>query len=100
MPHDHSIPDSQTGMDRCRLRRLDGLADMDEVLRQLADLLCVPLGCRNRSCRATERCAGGEGPPCVYEWHGVFVAHFEDQTRSVRAFWRRQRTLAAEMRAR
>ena len=96
--HDSSPPDARTDTASLGPRRLDGLADIDEVLRQLADLLWVPLG-RKRSCRATERCAGGKGPPCVYEWPDVFVAHFADRTRSVRVFWPRQRALAAEMRA-
>lgn len=84
---------------RRRRRRLDGLAEIDEVLRQLADLLCVPLGCRRRACRASERCAGGKGPPCVYEEWMVFVAHFETKTRDLRRFWARQRLLAREMQA-
>lgn len=82
-----------------RRRRLDGLAEIDEVLRQLADLLCVPLGCRRRACRASERCAGGKGPPCIYECVGAFAAHCKDRTRGVRRFWARQRRLAGEMQA-
>ena len=95
MTHELRSSDSQT-FPAPGQRRLDGLADIDEVLRQLADLLCVPHGCRRRACRASERCAGGAGPPCAYAEAEVFVTHFRERTRSVRRFWARQRRLAAE----
>jgi hypothetical protein len=99
MTDDRTTLDGDTGTAPRRLRRLDGLADIDEVLRQLSNLLCVPLGCRRRSCRETERCAGGAGPPCVYEEWTVFVAHFEAKTRDMRRFWARQRLLAEQISA-
>jgi hypothetical protein len=100
MTHADKASEARANTTRFRPPRLDGLADLDEVLRQLSDLLCVPLGCRRRSCRATERCVGGQGPPCVYEETAVFISHFEARTREVRVFWRRQHLLAAERQAR
>ena len=47
MTHDSPQPETQTPAPG---RRLDGLAELDEVLRQLSDLFGVPLGCREAGC--------------------------------------------------
>ncbi|HEX8166285.1 MAG TPA: hypothetical protein VF601_10930 [Beijerinckiaceae bacterium] len=80
------------------LRRisLEGLADIDDLMRQLSDLITFPVLCRRRACRATRRCQGGPGPPCLYECPDAFAANMQDGMREIRRFWQRQRAKAAQ----
>jgi hypothetical protein len=81
----------------CRGRRsAEGLADIDDLMRQLSDLLTYPALCRIRACRRAQRCRGGAGPPCLNEAPRVFAAAMSDRMRGIRRFWARQRRLAAE----
>jgi hypothetical protein len=84
----------------CRGRRsAEGLADIDDLMRQLSDLLTYPALCRIRACRRAQRCRGGAGPPCLNEAPRVFAAAMSDRMRGIRRFWARQRRLAAERQA-
>ena len=73
--------------------QLDGIADLDDLLRQLADLCTTAPFCRRKACRRADRCQGGKGPPCMYQWRKLFAAVMQDGLRDVRRFWRRQRAL-------
>jgi hypothetical protein len=82
---------------RCRpYRSADGIADIDDLMRQLSDLPAYAPVCRIRVCRRAERCQGGAGPPCLHEATRVFVEAIADRMRGTRRFWARQRRLAAE----
>jgi hypothetical protein len=91
MTHDSTPPNT-----RSNGRSLDGIADPSDLLRQLSDLFCLPLGCRRNACRRTERCHGGEGPPCFHEDRKFFAEAMQAGLRETRRFWKRQRALAAE----
>ena len=85
---------------RCRdFRSTEGIADIDDLMRQLSDLLTYAPFCRIRACRRAERCQGGAGPPCLNEATRVFVGAMSDRMRGTRRFWARQRQLAAERHA-
>lgn len=77
-------------------RSLDGIAEVSDLMRQLSDLFVLAPGCRRRACRLTERCQGGEGPPCFHEHRDLFVEAMRNGLRGTRRFWARQRALARE----
>jgi len=79
-----------------RFRSGEGLADIDDLMRQLSDLLVVPVLCRKRACRLAERCRGGPGPPCLHQYPDVFAVHVRGRMREMRRFWQRQRALATQ----
>jgi hypothetical protein len=96
-PHDRNPP-AKTGAPseprRARYRSFEGLADIDDVMRQLSDLAVFAPLCRRRACNRAGRCQGGYGPPCLFEAPEVFIAHIKGGTREMRRFWKRQRALA------
>ena len=77
----------------------EGLADIDDLMRQLSDLIAFPVLCRKRACRATRRCQGGYGPPCLFEYPEIFATHMQDGMREIRRFWQHQRKLNAQREA-
>ncbi|MDF3063739.1 MAG: hypothetical protein K0S06_3848 [Microvirga sp.] len=79
-----------------RHRSCEGIADIDEPMRQLSDLVVFAPFCRRRACRRAGRCRGGSGPPCLFEAPEVFVAPLQNGMREIRRFWSRQRALARE----
>jgi hypothetical protein len=79
-----------------RPRSLEGLPDIDDLVRQLSDFIDYPVLCRNRACRLSERCQGGYGPPCFDADREVFAEHMRNGLREMRRFWKRQRALAAQ----
>jgi hypothetical protein len=83
-----------------RFPSCEGLADIDDLMRQFSDLVVLPPLCRERACREAERCKGGYGPPCLHMYPDVFVAHIRGGMRELRRFWKRQRAMAAERDAR
>ena len=88
MTHDRRRLEDDRQPTEFRFRSCEGLADIDDLMRQLSDLLVVPVLCRKRACRLSERCRGGAGPPCLHEYP------------EMRRFWQRQRALAAQRNAR
>ncbi|SCY66085.1 hypothetical protein SAMN02927923_01865 [Microvirga guangxiensis] len=68
--------------------------DCDDTLRRLADVLQIPLTCRNHRCRRAGQCQGGYGPPCYFENHGDFVAGVREQMPEYREYWSAQRRTA------
>jgi hypothetical protein len=83
-----------------RRRSVDGLAEVDEVMRQLADLLELPLDCPRRACRRMMRCQGGDGPPGFHRKRHYIAGCIETGLRDTRRFWKRQRALARDVQAR
>ncbi|WP_445503144.1 hypothetical protein [Microvirga sp. G4-2] len=78
---------------------LHALPDCDDVLRRLADVLQIPLTCRNARCRRKGLCQGGYGPPCYFESRQDFVKGVGEQMQEYRAFWHERReTLKASLR--
>jgi hypothetical protein len=80
-------------------RSLEGLCEVDEVMRQLCDLLELPLDCPRRACRRAGRCQGGDGPPCFYRKRRYIAGCIETGLRDTRRFWKRQRAIAAQREA-
>jgi hypothetical protein len=78
---------------------LDELPDCDDTLRRLADVLQMPLTCRQSRCRRRGRCQGGYGPPCYFEARGDFVAGVREQMQEYRDYWLdRRRSVEAHFR--
>jgi hypothetical protein len=100
MTHDRRRLEDDRQPTEFRFRSCEGLADIDDLMRQLSDLLVVPVLCRKRACRLSERCRGGAGPPCLHEYPDVFAVHVRGRMREMRRFWQRQRALAAQRNAR
>jgi hypothetical protein len=96
MTHDHRRLEDDTQPAEFRFRSCEGLAEIDDLMRQLSDLLVVPVLCRKRACRLAERCRGGPGPPCLHQYPDVFAVHVGGRMREMRRFWQRQRALAAQ----
>jgi len=71
--------------------RYDGYPDCDDTLRRLADVLQIPLTCRQSRCQRRGECQGGYGPPCYFENHRDFVAGVREQMQEYREYWDRQR---------
>jgi hypothetical protein len=94
MTHDSDSHDGHPG------HSLEGLADIDDLMRQLSDFITFPLLCRRAACRRAWRCQGGAGPPCLHECPGVFAANMQNGLRDARRFWKRQRAMAAQRDAR
>ena len=96
MTHDRRRLEDDRQPTEFRFRSCEGLADIDDLMRQLSDLLVVPVLCRKRACRLSERCRGGPGPPCLHEYPEVFAVRVGGRMRETRRFWQRQRALAAQ----
>jgi hypothetical protein len=100
MTHDRRRLEDDRQPAEFRFRSCEGLADIDDLMRQLSDLLVIPVLCRKRACRLAERCRGGDGPPCLHQYPEIFAVHVGDRMREMRRFWQRQRALAAQRNAR
>ena len=96
MTHDRRRLEDDRQPTEFRFRSCEGLADIDDLMRQLSDLLVVPVLCRKGACRLSERCRGGPGPPCLHQYPEVFAVHVGGCMREMRRFWKRQRALAAQ----
>ena len=96
MTHDRRRLEDDRQPTEFRFRSCEGLADIDDLMRQLSDLLVVPVLCRKRACRLSERCRGGPGPPCLDQYPEIFAVHVGGRMRETRRFWLRQRALAAQ----
>jgi hypothetical protein len=74
--------------------------DCDDTLRRLADVLQLPLTCRQKRCRREGCCQGGFGPPCYFEQHEDFVTGVREQMQEYRNYWANQRRAAPKARRR
>jgi hypothetical protein len=91
MPHARLLRQYPSAHNR---RSVEGLSEVDDVMRQLADLLELPLDCPRRACRRMARCQGGDGPPCFYRKRRWIAGCISTGLRDTRRFWKRQRALA------
>src|SRR5215218_1137026 len=93
MTHDSRHPQ---GAPRPRHRAVEHIADIDDLMRQLSDILDLHIDCRRTACQTAGRCKGGEGPYCFHANRAYIAQSIAAGLADTRRFWSRQRALARE----